>query len=79
MDKAKVKMIDLIKLNDYWWGFRMQKKKECLAKLKMLLNGKAVCDRAHQLGYKVAAHVESSEGVRVALEMVLIRLNMEQN
>ena len=29
---------------------------------------KAVCDRAHQLGYKVAAHVESSEGVRVALE-----------
>lgn len=29
---------------------------------------KAVCDKAHQLGYKVAAHVESSEGVRVALE-----------
>lgn len=29
---------------------------------------KAACDEAHQLGYKVAAHVESSEGVRVALE-----------
>lgn len=29
---------------------------------------KAACDEAHQLGYKVAAHVESPEGVRVALE-----------
>ncbi len=29
---------------------------------------KAACDRAHTLGYKVAAHVESSEGVKVALE-----------
>lgn len=29
---------------------------------------KAACDRAHELGFKVAAHVESPEGVRVALE-----------
>ncbi len=29
---------------------------------------KAVCDEAHRMGYKVAAHVESPEGVRVALE-----------
>ena len=29
---------------------------------------KAACDRAHGLGMKVAAHVESPEGVRVALE-----------
>lgn len=29
---------------------------------------RAVCDRAHSMGYKVAAHVESPEGVRVALE-----------
>ena len=29
---------------------------------------KAVCDRAHAAGYKVAAHVESPAGVRVALE-----------
>ena len=29
---------------------------------------KAVCDKAHELGFKVAAHVESSDGVRVALE-----------
>ena len=28
----------------------------------------AVCDRAHELGFPVAAHVESTEGVRVALE-----------
>ena len=29
---------------------------------------KAACDKAHALGYKVAAHVESPEGVKVALE-----------
>lgn len=29
---------------------------------------KATCDEAHKLGLKVAAHVESPEGVRVALE-----------
>ena len=47
----------------------MQKKKGVPGELKMPPEMvKAVCDRAHQLGYKVAAHVESSEGVRVALE-----------
>lgn len=29
---------------------------------------KAACEEAHKLGYHVAAHVESTEGVRVALE-----------
>ncbi len=29
---------------------------------------KAACDEAHKLGYKVAAHVESTQGVKVALE-----------
>ena len=29
---------------------------------------KAACDKAHDMGMKVAAHVESPEGVRVALE-----------
>ena len=29
---------------------------------------KAVCDKAHEAGYTVAAHVESPEGVKVALE-----------
>ena len=28
----------------------------------------AVCDKAHELGFPVAAHVESTEGVRAALE-----------
>ena len=28
---------------------------------------KAICDRAHQLGFYVAAHVESSEGIEAAL------------
>ena len=32
---------------------------------------KAACDEAHRLGYSVAAHVESPEGVRVALENVV--------
>ncbi len=29
---------------------------------------KAACDKAHSLGLKVAAHVESTEGVRIALQ-----------
>ena len=29
---------------------------------------KAACDEAHKLGFKVAAHVESTEGVKVAIE-----------
>ncbi len=29
---------------------------------------KAACEEAHKLGYPVAAHVESTEGVRIALE-----------
>lgn len=29
---------------------------------------KAVCDRAHELGYHVASHTESSKGIKVALE-----------
>ncbi len=29
---------------------------------------KAACDEAHRLGYKVAAHVECPDGVRIALE-----------
>ncbi|MFA6844282.1 MAG: amidohydrolase family protein [Sphaerochaetaceae bacterium] len=29
---------------------------------------KAVCDKAHELGYRVASHTESSQGIKVALE-----------
>ena len=33
-----------------------------------LAQTKAVCDEAHRLGYYVASHTESSEGVRIALQ-----------
>ena len=39
---------------------------------------KAACDEAHRLGYKVAAHVESPEGVRVALEKYRYPIGMEK-
>ncbi|MFQ7768773.1 MAG: hypothetical protein ACLRIL_11190 [Fusicatenibacter saccharivorans] len=39
---------------------------------------KAVCNRAHALGYQVAAHVESPQGVRVALKTVWIRSSTVQ-
>ena len=68
MDKAKSQNVDLIKLM-ITGGVLDAKEKGVPGELKMPPEMvKAVCDRAHQLGYKVAAHVESSEGVRVALE-----------
>ena len=45
------------------------KEKGVPGELKMLPEMvRAVCQKAHEDGYMVAAHVESSEGVRVALE-----------
>ena len=68
VDKAKSQNVDLIKLM-ITGGVLDAKEKGVPGELKMPPEMvKAVCDRAHQLGYKVAAHVESSEGVRVALE-----------
>ena len=68
VDKAKSQNVDLIKLMITGGGLDA-KEKGVPGELKMPPEMvKAVCDRAHQLGYKVAAHVESSEGVRVALE-----------
>lgn len=68
VDKAKSQNVDLIKLM-ITGGVLDAKEKGVPGELKMPSEMvKAVCDRAHQLGYKVAAHVESSEGVRVALE-----------
>lgn len=59
---------DLIKLM-ITGGVLDAKKKGEPGELKMNLDiAKAACQRAHELGYKVAAHVESTEGVRVALE-----------
>ena len=68
VDRAKEQGVDLIKLM-ITGGVMDAKAKGVPGELKMLPEMvKAVCDRAHSLGYPVAAHVESTEGVRVALE-----------
>lgn len=68
VDIAKSQNVDLIKLM-ITGGVLDAKAKGVPGELKMKPEMvKAVCDKAHALGYKVAAHVESPEGVRVALE-----------
>ena len=68
VDRAKEQGVDLIKLM-ITGGVMDAKAKGVPGELKMSPEMvKAVCDRAHSLGYPVAAHVESTEGVRVALE-----------
>ena len=68
VDRAKEQGADLIKLM-ITGGVLDAKAKGVPGELKMPPEMvKAVCDRAHALGYTVAAHVESTEGVRVALE-----------
>ena len=60
--------VDLVKLM-ITGGVLDAKEKGVPGELKMAPEMvKAVCDRAHAAGYVVAAHVESPEGVRVALE-----------
>lgn len=60
--------VDLIKLM-ITGGVLDAKEKGVPGELKMPPEMvQAVCDKAHAAGYKVAAHVESPEGVRVALE-----------
>lgn len=60
--------VDLIKLM-ITGGVLDAKEKGVPGELKMSPEMvRAVCDKAHAAGYKVAAHVESPEGVRVALE-----------
>lgn len=60
--------VDLIKLM-VTGGVLDAKEKGTPGELKMSPDIiKAVCDKAHKKGYKVAAHVESPEGVKVALE-----------
>lgn len=60
--------VDLIKLM-VTGGVLDAKEKGTPGELKMSADIiKAVCDKAHEAGYKVAAHVESPEGVKVALE-----------
>ena len=66
--KAKWQGVDLIKLM-ITGGVLDAQKKGTPGELKMPASMvKAVCDEAHKLGYQVAAHTESPEGVRVALE-----------
>lgn len=68
VSKAKEQNVDLIKLM-ITGGVLDAKEKGVPGELKMApAMVKAVCDKAHELGFKVAAHVESSDGVRVALE-----------
>ena len=68
VDRAREQGVDLIKLM-ITGGVMDARAKGVPGELKMPPEMvKAVCDRARSLGYPVAAHVESTEGVRVALE-----------
>lgn len=68
LEHAENEKADLIKLM-ITGGVLDAKEKGVPGELKMKPEMvKAVCDKAHAAGYKVAAHVESPEGVKVALE-----------
>lgn len=68
VDESAAQKTDLIKLM-ITGGVLDAKEKGVPGELKMQGEMvKAVCDRAHELGYIVAAHVESPDGVRVALK-----------
>ena len=68
LETAKVQKVDLVKLM-ITGGVLDAKEKGVPGELKMAPEMvKAVCDKAHSMGYKVAAHVESPEGVKVALK-----------
>lgn len=68
LDRCREEKVDLVKLM-ITGGVLDAKEKGVPGELKMAPEMvKAVCDRAHELGYTVAAHVESPEGVRAALQ-----------
>lgn len=68
IDKCNEQNVDLIKLM-ITGGVLDAKEKGVPGEVKMSAETvKAVCDKAHKLGYKVAAHVESPAGVKLALE-----------
>ena len=68
LEVAKAQKVDLVKLM-ITGGVLDAKEKGVPGELKMTPEMvKAVCDKAHAFGYKVAAHVESPEGVKVALK-----------
>lgn len=68
LEIAKAQKVDLVKLM-ITGGVLDAKEKGVPGELKMAPEMvKAVCDKAHAMGYKVAAHVESHKGVKVALQ-----------
>lgn len=68
IETCKKQGVDLIKLM-ITGGVMDAKEKGVPGQLKMKPEMvKACCDKAHELGFIVSAHVESSEGVKVALE-----------
>ena len=68
LEHAENEKVDLVKLM-ITGGVLDAKEKGVPGELKMKPDMvKAVCDKAHAAGYMVAAHVESPEGVKVALE-----------
>lgn len=68
LEIAKAQKVDLVKLM-ITGGVLDAKEKGVPGELKMAPEMvKAVCDKAHAMGYKVAAHVESPKRVKVALQ-----------
>lgn len=68
LEKSEKENVDIVKLM-ITGGVLDAKEKGTPGELKMAPEMiKAVCDKAHEKGYTVASHVESPEGVRVALE-----------
>ena len=68
LETSKAQKVDLVKLM-ITVGVLDAKEKGVPGELKMAPEMvKAVCDKAHTMGYMVAAHVESPEGVKVALK-----------
>ena len=68
LEKSRSEKVDLIKLM-ITGGVLDAKEKGVPGELKMPPEMvRAVCDKAHSYGYLVAAHVESPEGVRMALD-----------
>ena len=68
LETSKAQKVDLVKLM-ITGGVLDAKEKGVPGELKMAPEMvKAVCDKAHTMGYMVAAHVESSEGVKAALK-----------
>ena len=68
LKKASEQKVDLVKLM-ITGGVMDATEKGTPGELKMPPEMvKAVCDEAHRLGYTVAAHTESPQGVKVALE-----------